>query len=46
LVEKIKSSVYADKINIVNNEFATKDALIFTFDPLVKTKFHEPFTIE
>jgi hypothetical protein len=46
LEQRIKSSVYADKINIVNSEFKEKDSLILTFDELVKTTFHPPFTID
>ena len=46
LEQRIKSSVYADKINIVNSEFKEKDSLILTFDELVKTRFHLPFTID
>ena len=45
LDEKIRKSVYADKLNIVSKEFKLKDTLILTFDQLVKTTFHEPFTI-
>ena len=41
LSEKIKSWVYADKLNIVSKEFQVKDALILTFDQLVKTTFHQ-----
>jgi hypothetical protein len=46
LKERIEKAVYSDKINIVNNQFKEKDALILTFDELVKTKFHKPYKIE
>ncbi len=46
LEQRIRSSVYADKINIVNSEFKEKDSLILTFDELIKTTFHPPFTID
>ena len=46
LRERIESSVYADKINIVSSQFKEKDALVLTFDKLVKTTFHKPYTID
>ena len=46
LKERIEKAVYSDKINIVNNQFKEKDTLILTFDELVKTTFHKPYTIE
>ena len=45
LKDKIKSWVYADKINIVTKEFQLPDAFVFTFDELIKTTFYEPFRI-
>lgn len=40
LSEKIKNGVYADKLNIVNEEFKLTDAILLLFDPLIKTNFH------
>ena len=41
LDQKIRKSVYADKLNIVSKEFQVKDTLILTFDQLVKTVFNK-----
>jgi hypothetical protein len=46
LKERIEKSVYADKINIVSSQFKEKDALVLTFDKLIKTTFHKPYTID
>ena len=46
LKQRIESSVYADKINIVTNQFKEKDALVLTFDELIRTTFHKPYTID
>jgi hypothetical protein len=41
LDQKIRKSVYADKLNIVSKEFQVKDTLILTFDQLVTTVFNK-----
>ena len=46
LKERIEKSVYADKINIVSSQFKEEDSLVLTFDKLIKTTFHKPYTID